>query len=82
MKPSIGVIWIDALYEKIRADGRVFNHAVMVVCGLKTSGEREILAIEPMDAENEDNYRFLIQRLKDRGLRNVWLVVSDAHQGL
>jgi len=76
------VIWIDALYEKIRADGRVFNHAVMVVCGLKTSGEREILAIEPMDAENEDNYRFLIQRLKDRGLRNVWLVVSDAHQGL
>jgi putative transposase len=76
------VIWIDALYEKIRDDGRVYNHAVMVVCGLNRAGEREILAIEPMDAENEDNYRFLIQRLKERGLRSVWLVVSDAHLGL
>ncbi len=35
-----------------------------------------------MDAENEDNYRFLVQRLKERGLRSVWLVVSDAHLGL
>ena len=76
------VIWIDALYEKIRDDGRVYNHAVMVVCGLNLAGEREILAIMPMESENEENYRLLIQGLKARGLSKTWLVISDAHQGL
>ncbi len=76
------VIWVDALYEKIRNDGRVINSAVMVVCGLNTAGEREILAIESMDAENEENYRLLFQKLKTRGLQQIWLAVSDAHQGL
>ena len=76
------VIWVDALYEKIRVDRRVVNSAVMVVCGLTRAGEREILAIEAMDAENEENYRQLFQKLKTRGLKHVWLTVSDAHQGL
>ncbi len=76
------VIWVDALYEKIRVERRVVSSAVMVVCGLSRTGEREILAIEAMDAENEDNYRQLFMKLKERGLKNVWLAVSDAHQGL
>ena len=76
------VIWVDALYEKIRVDRRVVNSAVMVVCGLTRAGEREILAIEAMDTENEENYRQLFQKLKTRGLKHVWLTVSDAHQGL
>lgn len=76
------VIWIDALYEKIRHDQRVQNEAVMVVCGLNSAGEREILAIEPMETESEETYADLFQRLKQRGLKHVWLVVSDAHQGL
>lgn len=76
------VIWIDALYEKIRNGNRVENAAVMLVCGVNNAGEREILAIQPMDAENEANYRELFQSLKARGLQKVWLAVSDAHEGL
>ena len=76
------ILWIDALYEKIRNEGRVQNEAIMVVCGLNTSGEREILAIEAMECENEENYRELFLKLKARGLENVWLAISDAHQGL
>ena len=76
------VIWVDALYEKIRYERRVVNSAVMVVCGLNLAGEREILAIEAMDRENEENYRCLFKRLKERGVENIWLAVSDAHPGL
>lgn len=76
------VIWVDALYEKIRDDRRVVNSAVMVICGLNTSGEREILAVEAMDGENEQNYRTLFRSLKERGVENIWLTVSDAHPGL
>ena len=76
------MIWVDALYEKIRDERRVVNSAVMVVCGLNMAGEREILSVEAMDSENEENYRALFKGLKERGVENIWLAVSDAHPGL
>ena len=76
------VIWIDALYEKIRVDHRVCNMAVHVVCGVNLDGTREILAVEPMCEESEASYTALFDNLKKRGLQNVWLAVSDAHPGL
>ncbi|HOM98323.1 MAG: IS256 family transposase [Dethiobacteraceae bacterium] len=76
------VIWIDALYEKIRDNHRVCNMAVHVVCGVNLEGKREVLAVEPMYEESEASYTALFTGLKKRGLKNVWLAVSDAHQGL
>jgi transposase-like protein len=76
------VLWVDALYEKIRMNGRVQNMAVLVVSGVSRGGIREILAVEPMYNESEETYTVLFNALKDRGLERVWLVVSDAHQGL
>lgn len=76
------VLWIDALYEKIRVGGRVVNSAVLVVTGITASGTREILAVEPMENESEETYSIVFQRLKARGLNKVWLIVSDAHQGI
>lgn len=76
------VLWVDALYEKIRYDNRVINMAVEVVIGIDTEGKRDILAIEPMQEESEATYKNLFESLKSRGLEEVWLVVSDAHNGL
>ena len=33
------VIWTDALYEKVRVDGRVVSMAVMVACGVNAQGQ-------------------------------------------
>ncbi|NLY37240.1 MAG: IS256 family transposase, partial [Tissierellia bacterium] len=75
-------IWTDALYEKVRQDGRVVSMAILVVCGVNTQGQREILAIEPMLEESKETYKQLFSSLKERGLSGVQLVVSDAHLGL
>lgn len=82
LEKTYPVIWIDALYEKIRDNGRVYNMAVLIACGITLDGKREILAVEPMYEESEESYTSLIQDLKNRGLENVWLAVSDAHPGL
>lgn len=76
------VLWIDALYEKIRNDTRVQNMAVQVVKGINKEGIPQILAVEPMENESEETYRALFAKLKSRGLKTVWLCVSDAHKGL
>jgi len=35
-----------------------------------------------MYQESEATYSLLFQKLKERGLKDVWLVISDAHAGL
>ena len=65
------VIWVDALYEKIRFDGRVISMAVLVVAGITVEGRREILACEPMMNESEETRRILFTTLKKRGLETV-----------
>lgn len=76
------VLWVDALYERIR-DGRcVKNMAVMIVSGINLEGKREILAVEPMPEESAETYETLFENLKSRGLKKAWLIVSDAHKGL
>ena len=82
LKKTYPVLWVDALYEKIRYDNKVINMAVEVVIGIDTDGKRDILAIEPMQEESESTYKSLFDSLKSRGLEDVWLVVSDAHKGL
>lgn len=70
------ILWIDALYEKVRVNGKVESMAVMVVCGVDEQEKRTMLAIEPMA------YAFLFRELQERGLMKPKLVTSDAHKGL
>lgn len=76
------VLWVDSLYEKIRVGNQVNNMAVAVVIGVDEGGQRDILAVEPMYEESEAAYQEVFNKLKARGLKNPWLVISDAHKGL
>ena len=76
------VLWVDALYEKIRQDGRIISSAVLIIQGLSQAGKREILALEPMFEESEATWVSVLDKLKTRGLKDVWLVISDAHKGI
>ena len=75
-------LWIDALYEKVRVDGRVISIALMIAYGVTSQGEREILAIEPMFEESEATWREFFRKLKEKGVRKTCLCISDAHSGL
>ncbi len=78
------VLWVDALYEKVRenVDGRIVSMAVQVVCGVDENGYRDIIAVEPMAEESRDSYGMLFRRLKERGLVTPKLVISGADSGL
>jgi transposase-like protein len=73
---------IDARYEKVRVDGRVVNQAVLVAVGFTAQGSREVLDWRVDDSESEATWGELFRDLKDRGLRGLELVTSDAHAGI
>ena len=73
---------IDARYEKVRVDGRVVSQAVLVAVGFTSEGKREILDWRVGDSESEETWGELFRQLKDRGLRGLKLLTSDAHKGI
>lgn len=76
-------IWVDAIYEKIRQeDQRVVSTAIMVAYGVTEAGERRILAVEPFPDESKECWKEFFQKLKNRGLKNSALIISDAHKGI
>jgi putative transposase len=73
---------IDARYEKVRVEGRVVSQAVLVAVGFTSEGHREILDWRVGDSESEETWGELFRQLKDRGLKGLRLVTSDAHRGI
>ncbi len=75
-------LWIDATYVKVRQAGRIISVAVIIAVAVNTDGVREILGVAVGPSEAEPFWTSFLRSLKDRGLRGVKLVVSDAHLGL
>lgn len=73
---------VDARYEKVRVQGKVISQAVLVVMGFTQSGKREILDWRLADSESEESWSAMFRDLKDRGMKGVQLLVSDAHRGI
>lgn len=82
LEKEMPVLWIDAVYEKIRVGRHVKSMAVMIVKAINMDGKPEIIAVEAMENESETTYTEFFNKLKARGLEKVWLCVSDAHAGL
>ena len=73
---------IDARYEKVRVNGHVVSQAVLVAVGFDCTGRREVLDWRVGDSESEATWGEMFRELKDRGLRGLKLVTSDAHSGI
>ena len=76
------VLFIDAIFEKVRVKWHATFTAILVVSGLNELGERDILAIEAYPDESKESYLRLFTSLKERGLECPRLIVSDGAAGL
>lgn len=75
-------LWLDALTQRCREGGRVFNVAVVVATAVNALGKREILGLEVFTSEDGAGWTSFLRGLAARGLCGVRLVTSDAHPGL
>lgn len=73
---------VDAMVIRVRKDGRVRLHSVLIATGVNREGYREILGLMLGDSESEASWSEFFGCLKERGLHGVDLVVSDDHKGL
>lgn len=73
---------LDATYLKVRGGHRVRARAMLVAIGLDRSGRKEVLGLGLADAETRSSWSAFMRSLRDRGLRGMAVVTSDAREGL
>lgn len=75
-------LWLDATYLKVRQGGRIVSVAAIIAVAANTDGRREVIGLSIGDSEAMPFWVEFLRSLVKRGLKNVRLVVSDAHEGL
>jgi putative transposase len=78
------VLFIDVINVKIR-DGNVANRPIYVILGVTADGERDIVGLragEHGDGEGAKYWLRVLTEVKNRGTRDVLMVVCDGLKGL
>src|SRR5690348_17235186 len=78
------VLFIDVINVKIR-DGNVANRPIYVILGVTADGERDILGLWAGDHGDGEGAKFwlrVLAEVKNRGTRDVLMVVCDGLKGL
>src|SRR6266403_3432571 len=75
-------VYLDGMVLKRSWAGEVRNVSLLVAIGVNESGYREILGICEGAKEDESGWSAFLKHLKERGLKGVRLIISDACIGL
>lgn len=75
-------LYLDGVILKRSWAGEIRNVSVLVAIGVGTDGFRHILGVAEGEKEDLEGWRGFLRHLKDRGLKGVRLIISDACRGL
>lgn len=75
-------VMVDATYIKVREDHRVVAKALLVAMGLTAGGMKEMIGLSLEDAETNESWKRFLISLQQRGLKEVSMFTTDAHEGL
>jgi putative transposase len=75
-------VYLDGVILKRSWAGEVRNVSVLVAIGVGIDGFRQILGVAEGEKEDLEGWRGFLRHLKDRGLKGVRLIISDACRGL
>lgn len=75
-------VTLDATYFKVREDHRIITKAFMIAYATNSEGRRDIIGFGVYANESKETWRDFLLSLRNRGLRNVRIFVSDSHEGI
>lgn len=76
------IIWIDAIDYKIRHEGKVISKACMIVLGVNTEGQQDILSMRIVETEKASAWMSILDDLRSRGVKDIFFLCSDNLPGL
>jgi putative transposase len=75
------IVYLDALFVKMRHEGRVENRAVHIAVGVRMDGLKDVLGLWTADTEGPKYWLSVITELQNRGVRDVLIACVDGLKG-
>ena len=75
------IVYLDALYVKMRHEGRVENRAVYVAMGVTLEGKKEVLGLWSSGSEGAKFWLSILTELRNRGVRDIFIACVDGLKG-
>jgi putative transposase len=81
LEPLYAMVYLDALYVKMRHEGRVENRAVYVAIGVDLEGRKEVLGLWTSSSEGAKFWLAVLTELRNRGVRDIFVACVDGLKG-
>ena len=81
LEPLYPILYLDALYVKMRPEGRVENRAVYVAIGVELNGHKDVLGLWTSGSEGAKFWLGVLTELKNRGVKDVLIACVDGLKG-
>jgi len=75
------IVFLDAIYFKVRKDNRIINKAAYSVLGINISGLKDILGIWIGESESASFWLGVCNDLKNRGVEDILIACKDGLSG-
>lgn len=79
---DIRYLYLDGIYVRVRCGRKISKVPILVAVGVRSTGEKILLAMETRGEESQEAWRGMLQGLADRGLKRPLLAVVDGNKGL
>jgi len=81
LDPLYPIVYLDALYVKMRHEGRVENRAVHVAIGVSMEGRKEVLGLWTNANEGAKFWLSVLTELRGRGVKDILIACVDGLKG-
>jgi putative transposase len=75
------VVYMDALYVKVRDSGQVQNRAIHVAIAIRMDGCKEVLGLWTTATEGAKFWLQVLNELKNRGVQDIFIACIDGLKG-
>jgi putative transposase len=75
------IVFLDALYVKMRHEGRVENRAVYVAVSIDLEGKKDVLGLWTGASEGAKFWLNVLTELRNRGVKDIYLACVDGLKG-
>jgi transposase-like protein len=75
------IVWLDAMYYKVREDGRSQTRCVYNILGINREGRKEVLGAYISESEGANFWLGVLTDLKQRGVEDILITCIDNLKG-
>jgi len=81
LEPLYCIVWLDAMYYKVKEEGRVINRCVYNILGINAEGRKDLLGMYVSESEGANFWLGVLTNLQQRGVADILIACIDNLKG-